>query len=303
MRALKISFFTFAVVATTGCGPSSIEKIQHEEQALLRDSIASSQSDTLLQLHYSMNANFEVDNALHTTLQLERLCRNAAGYIQSSKTAKNCISSNTVQIAMDTSQVTNTYNYSTVLHLQVPVKNLNSFIDSAGGYATHLITREISGKNLTANYAATNTAASELGSNYKDFQKDYPTSAVTKNNAQHQLETKLSYLASKSQNSADLAQLQLQKSYASIVLCFNDKEKIKHGKIALPLLPQAYGSDFGSEAITAVSIGTALIKSLCLVLLKIWPIILVLLFFSRRYLKQLVEHRWSKSTFQNSGHK
>ena len=303
MRALKIGFLTFAVIAFTGCGPSFEEKMRLEEQALLRDSIAGPLSDTLLQLHYSMNATFEVENALHTTLLLEHLCKNADGYIESSKTDKNCISSNTVQIAKDTSQVISTYNYNTVLHLQVPVKNVNGFIDSVAGFASNLLTREISGKNLAANFAATKTSANELGSNYKDFQSDYPSSAATKNNAQQQLETKLSYLATKSQNSSELTQLQLQKSYASITLCFSDKEKIKQEKFALPILPQAYGSDFGSESISAISIGTALLKNLCLLLLKIWPLILVVLFFSRRHLKHLVEQTWSRNTFQNSNHK
>ena len=302
MRALKTSFLLIATIAITGCGTSSNEIMRREEHALLRDSIGGPQSDTLLQLHYSMNATFEVNNTLHTTLQLEHLCRNAGGYIESSKTDKNCISSNTVQIAKDTSQVISTYNYNTVLHLQVPVKNVNGFIDSVAGFASNLTTREISAKNLATNFAATHTTAKEIGSNYKDFQSDYPSSAATKNNVQQQLETKLSYLATKSQNSSELTELHLQKSYASIVLCFSDKEKIKQETFALPILPQAYGSDFGSESITALSIGTTLLKNLCLVLLKIWPLILVVLFFSRRYLKHLVENAWSKSTFQNSNH-
>jgi len=302
MRALKFSLLTFAVIAFAGCGPSFEEKMLSEEKTLLRDSLAFTQSDTLLQLHYSMNATFEVDNALQTTLQLEHLCRNVGGYIENSKTTKNCLSSNTVQIASDTSQVVSIYNYNTILQLQVPVKNVNCFIDSVAAFATNLITREISGKNLAINYTSANTYAQELGNTYKDFQTDYPGSAPSKHNAQQQLETKLNYLAAKAQNKSDLTQLQIQKSYASIVLCFNDKEKIKHEKIVMAKLPPAFGSDFGSEVIKALSIGTTLLKDITLIVLKLWPLLVILLFFTRRHLKQFFVQVGFKSTSQNSSH-
>lgn len=303
MQTLKKCLVLLTVIALHACGPSA-EKMQNlEEQALLSSSPISKSTDTLVQMHYSMAVDFEVENTVSTTLLLEHLCNTAGGYIENSKTTKNCISTTTVQIKKDSSEIITNYNYSTILKIQVPVENVNYFIDSLAHFSSDLRMREISGKNLSAQIVDVRAQTKELGNSYEDFQKDFPDAKTTKTTVQQQLETKSNYMAMQSKVQSERTNLQLQKSYVSIDLSFDDKPTLKREKIAIAVLPPTFGSDFGSQVLQAISFGTSLLKSIFLLLLNIWPLILLLVLLLQVKVRQQLLQLLSKSTFQNSNRK
>lgn len=297
--------FSVLVIASlvVGCGPSAEEKGQISQDSVFTMPSTMQLDDSLVKLHYTMRANFKTKNAIQTALQIEHLCAASGGYIERSTIEKNVISTNTVIVSKDSSQVLTQFNHQGTLLLQVPINSASSFVDSLARYSINLNLREIITENLAGDFAKVRSLKNEQTSSYSNFQKDYATAKPAKAGIQEQYETKQTYLQNKANTAAALNNLHFQARYALIELRFADDTTIEQKNIQHIVLPQPYGSDILSQFVNAFQEGCTLLKNIALFLLRLWPLLILTVLIVVLNKQKRNNPAYIKNIFRSSSHK
>lgn len=291
----KIYLLGLAMALLQGCGPSAYEKSKQEEAAMnaMADSVSSplvpsvaskvTQIDSLRKFIRTADIKFKVKNVEQSTYKIEDVITGSNGFVINTSLHSRINYSNEFRIKEDTVLKRTYFTVENNITFRVPNTLLDTTLKQIVKQIDYLDYRVIKAEDVS--FKALKNKLSE-----KRFNKHEQrlTKAINTNKAKDIVAAEDNLFSKQEQADENaIANLELndQIEYSTVQLLIYQDEQMKQEKVYSENTQPSYKPSFGKEFADSVKFGWELVEFIFLVIVKIWPVILIvigILYFIKR---------------------
>lgn len=291
----KIYLLGLAMALLQGCGPSAFEKSKQEEAAMnaVADSVASplvpsvaakvTQIDSLRKFIRTADIKFKVKNVERSTYRIEDIINDSKGFVINTRLNSRINYTNEFRIKEDSVLKRTYFTVENYITFRVPNTLLDTTLKQIALQIDYLDHRMIKAEDVS--FKALKNKLSE-----KRFNKHEQrlTKAINTNKAKDIVAAEDNLFNKQEQADENaIANLELndQIEYSTVELLIYQDEQMRQEKLFSEFKQPSYKPSFGKEFTESIKFGWELIEFIFLVIVKIWPVILIvlgLLYFIKR---------------------
>ena len=284
MKMIKLNILVLIIFLMWGCSQNksydtyeSLPESMEKEGNYLSSSAAQVSGDTTRKFIRTADIKFRVKNVRKATTAIEKITRKYDGFVTYTHLESQIERYEKVPISVDSSLESIYFMVDNNIIIRVPNFLLDSMLQEISGLVDYLDYRTIRAKDVTLSLKSTELKEKRIGE-HTDRLKDAIDEKSKKLKETSKAEEEL-YNKSLQSDETAISRLRVQDQidYSTINLSIYQRQEIKRDLVENEKNIDAFQQGFFMQLWESILVGWDLLKSIILVFVKIWPLLVLLI--------------------------